>query len=45
MGVVGADGLRFLAVLGQINGFLAVKMTVLEFLSFSTVSKKFNKKI
>ena len=45
LGVVGADGLQFLAVLGQFNGFLAVRMTVLQFLSFPTVSKKFIQKI
>ena len=39
MGVVGAYSLRFLAVFGTVSLFLAVKMTVLRFLSFSTISK------
>ena len=38
------DGLQFLAVLGQFNGFLAVKMTVLQFLSSQRFPKNLFKK-
>ena len=45
LGVVGADGLQFLAVLGQFNGFFGCKDDSFTVPLFSTVSKKLIQKI